>query len=299
MTNTDYLQQLLTSQTLGEKSDQLKALREERAKVESILRAAFPDATITIRYGGSYIKGTMIRESYDLDIVCYFGWDETAAGDTLSEIYANVKKALEPHYLIQERTSALRLKSREPKTLGTDFHIDVVPGRFVDASQTDCFIHQNMGTKERLKTNLDVHIAHVKDSGVVDALRVLKLWRVRQGLQLKQFVFELLCIDLLKGQKKAALDSQVLHVWGALTETPEAPTVEDPANPSGNDLSSLLSDSVWLSLTAAAKATVDRVESDGWESVFGKVDPSSEAEKVARLAAVARVATPTKPWAAD
>jgi hypothetical protein len=35
--------------------------------------------------------------------------------------------------------------------------------------------------KKRLKTNLDVHLDHVRDSGVIDAIRLAKLWGVRNG----------------------------------------------------------------------------------------------------------------------
>ena len=44
----------------------------------------------------------------------------------------------------------LRLKSRDPKTRQVDFHIDVVPGRYIDDTETDVFLHQEAGTKERL-----------------------------------------------------------------------------------------------------------------------------------------------------
>jgi hypothetical protein len=47
----------------------------------------------------------------------------------------------------------------------------------------------------------------VKDSGVVPAIRLLKLWKVRRGLQVKQFVFELLVIKVLEKKKNASLDA--------------------------------------------------------------------------------------------
>ena len=35
------------------------------------------------------------------------------------------------------------------------------------------------GSKSRLQTNLDVHLDHVRESGVVDAIRVMKILRDR------------------------------------------------------------------------------------------------------------------------
>src|SRR5205807_9442043 len=135
-------------------------------------------------------KGTLIRESYDLDVAFYMPNENNEAGETLKDIFNNVLNELAKHYYAEARTSAIRLRSKDPSSFGRDFHIDVVPGRFTDDKTSDCFLYQNGGEKERLKTNLDVHIAHIRDSGVVDAIRLLKLIRVRNALRLKHFVFE-------------------------------------------------------------------------------------------------------------
>jgi tRNA nucleotidyltransferase (CCA-adding enzyme) len=240
MDNDKYLQQVLASQDLPEDSQELKDLQAHRKDVEQKLRAYFSKSSPSIRYGGSHAKGTMVRDYYDLDIACYFPHDDTAAGASLKDIYDNVAKALEPHYYLDKKTSAIRLKSLDPKTFATDFHIDVVPGRFTDDEKNDTFIYQSGAEKERLKTNLDIHIQHVKDSGVVHAIRLLKLWKVRRGLRVKQFVFELLIIDLLAKKKNAALSDQLEHVWTELRDRTEASAVEDPANPTGNDLTPVL-----------------------------------------------------------
>jgi tRNA nucleotidyltransferase (CCA-adding enzyme) len=128
MTTNEYLQQVLQDQNLADNSTELEALQGHRKDVEVLLRSAFPQSSPTIRYGGSRAKGTLIREAYDLDIICYFEPDDTSAGDGLEDIYNNVKKALEASYMVTDKTSALRLKSKARETMGVDFHIDVVPG---------------------------------------------------------------------------------------------------------------------------------------------------------------------------
>ena len=70
-------------------------------------------------------RSTLIREYYDLDAICYFPHDDTAAGETLEDIYNNVEKALSTTYYVDRKTSALRLKSRDPQSFAKDFHIDV------------------------------------------------------------------------------------------------------------------------------------------------------------------------------
>jgi len=299
MTTNEYLQKVLASQTLVEDSDELKTLQKHRADVEKLLREHFEKSSPTIRYGGSKAKGTMILEAYDLDIICYFPHDDTGAGETLEDIYKNVKDALAVKYKVEPKTSAIRLRSKDKDTLSQDFHIDVVPGRYTDDSKTDCFLHQEGAEKERLKTNLQVHITYVKESGVVDALRLLKLWKVRKALRVKQFAFELLGIKLLEDKKSEALSSQVKHVWNEIAEAEEAISIEDPANPEGNDLMPLLR-SIWPDLRSVVKSTLKTLEELWWEGVFGSVEKSDKANRVSRLtAAAAAVSRPTKPWAVD
>jgi hypothetical protein len=289
----EYLEQILKSQKLEDDSRELKDLQSRRKDVENILRDGFPDASPTIRYGGSKAKGTLIRESYDLDIVCYFPRDDSTAGETLKEIFGNVTKKLEEHYYVSPKTSAVRLKDKRNKI---DFHIDVVPGRYVDDCKSDCFIFQNGADRDRLKTNLEVHIAHVKNSGVSPALQLLKLWKTRRALSVKQFVFELLAIKLLKDKKNSDLGSQVKRVWTSIKEAEEPISVEDPANPTGNDLSQLLRIS-WPELSARSRDTLDLLGRSGWEAIFGSVDDVNKEGKTRNFVqAAAAVLTPTRPW---
>lgn len=301
MTTNEYLKKVLQAQTLKEGSEELNALQERRAEVEKRIRAAFEKSAPTIRYGGSKAKGTMIREMYDLDIISYFANDDTGAGETLEAIYNSVKEALEKHYLVIPKASALRLTDLSPETLGLDFHIDVVPGRFTDASKSDAYLYLSTGDKCRLKTNLDVHIAHVRDSGITDAIRLVKFWKVRNGINLKSFGLELLIIKLLNDKKNVSLATQLKHIWTELRDCIDRLSIEDPANPNGNDLSALLNDSAKAELTSVARRTLSLIEASGWEAVFGPV----EEEKIAQAkedhvrAAVTAVATPSRPWSRD
>ncbi len=294
MSDESYLRDVLESQKLANDSDEMKELREQRDAVEAILRETFPDATI--RYGGSKAKGTMIKDSYDLDLTCYLPNDTEGS---LEDIYKDASKALSGHYMVREKTSAIRLLSNNPSTAGTYTHVDVVPGRFTDDTETDCFLYQKDAEKGRLKTNLDVHIAHIKDSGVTDALQLLKLWRVQNGLtDVKQFAFELMGVELLTGKKKASLSDQVEHVLQSIRDAEEPIKVEDPANPTGNDLMPLLA-GVWTRLQSVAGQTLNNIESSGWEAVYGDADTGDDADVIQKLSIAVHTAQhdqPTKPW---
>lgn len=300
MSKTDekYLMDVLGAQTLADDSQEMKDLRLQRDLVETLLKDAFP--TAKIRYGGSKAKGTLIKEAYDLDLVCYFPHTETAAGATLKDLYENVSKKLSEKYLIQGKTSAIRLLSAEQQTKGTYTHIDVVPGRYTDSTNSDCYLHQNGGDKERLKTNLDTHISFIRDSGVTDALKLLKLWRVLNGLDVKQFAFELLGVDLLKNKKNATLADQVKHFFETVSQSENPIKIEDPANPTGNDLMPLLTNA-WPYLRTVATKTLNTIENSGWDSVYGEagaLESSTPAEQLSAAIHVAKQHQPTKPWSA-
>ena len=301
MTPKEYLEAILKNQTLSPEGDELKKLQEHRSKVEVLLLDEFQDCKPTIRYGGSKAKGTMIKESYDLDIICYFGHDATEAGETLKDIFNNVKGALEKQYELQPKTSALRLKSKEDQTRGVDFHIDVVPGRFTDDKKEDAFLHITSGEKDRLKTNLEKHIDHIRDSGFADAIRLMKLWNIRNGIGVKTFVLELLVVKILSESKNAGdLPAELKGVWAVMRDHSKELSVEDPANPTGNDLSDLLNDVVKARLQTCATSTLKTIEDAGWEGVFGPADEPTKAQRVASIAAsAATIHNPAKPWLRD
>ncbi len=298
MSENDCLQDVLDDQKLAEDSKELKSLRIQREKVEKLIKKEYGACSPTIRYGGSKAKGTMIREAYDLDVICYFPHNEKGAGETLKDIYNNVAKTLESEYLVFRKTSALRLKSKESGSYSTNFYIDVVPGRFVDDTKEDTYLHQENGDKERIKTNLKVHIDHIKGSGVTDAIRLMKLWRVRNSLSIKHFGLELMIVELLKKRKQASLADQLKHCWKEMRDNIDDIKIEDPANPTGNDLSELLNDSVKKELAVMAKKTLQDIEGQGWESVFGPIRKMSTSQRIALLSnAAANVSKPTRPWA--
>jgi hypothetical protein len=93
---------------------------------------------LTFTHGGSRAKGTMIRDDYDLDEVCYLENDDDAAGATLEDIYENVAAAVESEYRVRRKRSSLRLLDKK----GRDLKIDLVPGRYTDSTKTDVFLRR-------------------------------------------------------------------------------------------------------------------------------------------------------------
>lgn len=299
MTDNEYLKKKLEEQTLKKDSSELKDLETRGSEVKALLEGAFPESSPTIKYGGSRAKGTMVKAAYDLDIICYFPRDDEDAGGTLQDIYEKTEEALQDDYWIERKPSALRLRNKSDDQPGVDFHIDVVPGRYIDGKTGDVFIYQHAAEKQRLKTNLEKHINHVKNSGVVDAIRLMKLWRYLNGLAIKHFALELLVIDLLSSKKSGTISTQLTYVLEKFRDESDDLSVTDPAN-ENNDLSDLLNDGVRSQLSMVAGSTLALVEGSGWTAVFGDLEDAGEDDdKKQRLqAAVASVSRPTQPWSA-
>jgi hypothetical protein len=295
MNGNQYLQDLLVSQELTEGCPELAALDKERDEVDRLLREKYPYSNLTFTHGGSRAKGTMIRDDYDLDEVVYFENDDTAAGETLEEIYEDVATLLEESYSVRRKRSALRLRSADGKK---DLKVDVVPGRYIDATKTDVFLHQNEGDKERLKTNLEIHISHIRDSGCTDEIKLAKLWRTRNDIRMKTFPLELLVIEVLNGNSAGNLEDRFRRVLEAFADDMDSLTIEDPANPSGNDLSSCLTDELRDELSSTARDTLDTVDSSGWEAVFGKIETAAKATPRVQVLRSAAASAPiaTRPW---
>lgn len=275
METEKYLEQILKKEGLTKDSTEVKVMQEEKIKVEKAILETFNDSPV-IRYAGSYKKETMIKASYDLDIVCYFKHDDDSAGENLEDIFNNVKEALSKKYAIVPKKSALRLQGENK----FDFHIDVVPGRFIDDSESDTFLYQSSGDKKRLKTNLDVHINYIKDSGLTKIIKLIKIWKNIYSIDVKTFILELLVVKVLdKSKDENGLEKCLGKFFKELNTNIDNISIEDPAN-SGNDLSSLFDNTVKNSILAAATKAVGMINDDNWEELFGAVEEIDKSDVI-------------------
>ena len=235
----------------------------------------------------------MIREDYDLDEVAYFGNEDKAPGETLAEIYANVAEVVGKYYSVRRKRSALRLGMKD----GRDLKVDLVPGRYIDATMIDVFIHQNEGEKDWLKTNIVKQVAHISGSGCIDEIMVGKLWRTRNGIGVKTFPLELLVIEALRLVGNGSLEQRFAGVLGLFADHIHSLRIEDPANPYGNDLSFALPDRLRREIAKVARNTLAAARQYGWEHIFGKIEARAVAPRVQILQSAAAAGVPTRPWA--
>ena len=282
MSNDTYLEDILRQEKLKDDSKELKELRKERNEVEELLKEEI-SSRLHIKYGGSKAKGTMNKSSYDLDVISYSLNENSDAGETLKEIFDNHEKSLSKKYFVERKKSALRVKRKDGKT---DLCIDVVPGRYVDDDKEDCYLFQNEGDKQRLKTNLNKHISYIKDSGFVDEIRLAKIWKILRCISVKTFILELLIVKIL-GDKKAkeGFEENMKIFFENLYEKAETITIEDPANPQGNDLSDIFTIAARMELKNEAQIALERIAEDKWEDIFGKIEKTDDSAKCAAIIA--------------
>ena len=229
----------------------LRTLREQIQQQLSVLQGG-----PRFYYGGSFGKKTMIKARYDLDLVMY--WPHTATY-SISGIYTAVGDVLKKSWkYVNSKTCAWELPFQG------GFHIDIVPGRALDAQYYEANLHRT-DTGTTLKTSLKKHIDIVRNSGRTDAIRLIKLWRVKKNVPFKKsFLLELMTIDGCKGKSVNDLEAQVLAALKYIRDTIRTCSVSDPAN-SNNSISDDLDTSGRLSIQQAADAAL---KASFWSQVF-------------------------------
>lgn len=290
MTPEKFLQSLLDSQNLSQQQD--RDLQSHKTEVTNFLRVEFGQDPV-IKYAGSYEKGTMISDCYDLDIVCYFPSSDERS---LREIREDVSTRLSKKYILTHKASAERILDLKGTDAPVDFHIDVVPGRFI-INTKDVFLHVAQGDKERMQTNLKTHIDHIANSGCVPVIRLVKLWANRNNVHIKTFILELFVVEALNGSRtKDNLEPSFLKVMEAFKNRFGNVELVDPANPTGNVVSRTISLSDKLTVVQAGESTFNQLDgSDNlsdWEVVFCETNAVSTTPTSSGFA-------PQAPWCTD
>jgi hypothetical protein len=250
--NDRYLAGLLAEQDLS--TDELNRLRTLRETIQGQLSVL--QGSPRFYYGGSFGKHTMIKARYDLDLVMY--WPHTS-NYAIRDIYTAVGDTLKKHWkFVNSKTVAWELP------FDGGFHIDVVPGRALDAQYYEANLYRT-DTGTTLKTSLKKHIDTVRKSGRIDAIRLMKLWKVRKDVPFKKsFLLELMTIEGCKGKQSTDLEGQMIGSLIYVRDNIKTCSVSDPAN-SNNSLSD--------DLDAGTRAVISQradeaIRATYWSQVF-------------------------------
>ncbi len=236
-------------------------MNNDREKLLGIVKRIQDLPIPTPYFGGSRGKKTMIKESYDLDIVLYF--PETT-DDSIENIYDKVARYLgSSNYSIMTKNAAIRVLKRE------NYHIDVVPAKRIKGSEDSAYLWRNEAG-ERLKTSVVQHIASIREFGRRDVIKLLKLWKVRYEIDFPSFILEQLIIRALKNNLDLPLNDAIIEVLEFISENMETIRLVDPANTNNilTDSISAYDKDIFSKFAKWALKENDLTSLNGWTRLF-------------------------------
>ena len=243
-----YLKSIL--QKYRVQSQDINVMKKDRKNIEEYLDRYFSKDKKQIYYAGSYEKGTAINIKYDLDLVIYFRKNAFASP---YEMYRAVYDKLNQQYEIKQNNAAIRVKIKGKE-------IDVVPA-LVERNNWAHLYKSDTG--QEVKTNVLMHLHNVENSGCVDVIRLMKIWKHQHNLDISSFMLELLTIQALKGFGVKKLEPRFQHVLEYIQKEIQFITIVDPANPQ-NVVSEKLS---WLGRQNIYMAAMKSVHAGSWSEV--------------------------------
>ena len=179
----------------------------------------------SVKLAGSHAKGTDLKDS---DVDLFLRYSPNTPGPLSA-----VQTSLADHFHGQVRNVAVRITYK-------GLTVDLVPARRHDT----CDILWQARFNTWLKTDIDKQIRYVRDSGFIDEILALKIWRRRHALRFPSFLMELATIHARPKDFRA-----LLHFLA--TDFP-ATRLLDPAN-SNNVVSDLLTEVEKLHISRKAQ----------------------------------------------
>ena len=184
----------------------------------------------SVTLAGSHAKGTDLKDS-DVDIFLRLSPDTPG---TLSAMQASLAN----HVLGNIRNVSVRI---------------MLEGRFIDLVPARGNMLWQARFNTWLKTDIPLQIRYVRDSGLIDEILALKIWRRRHTLRFPSFLMELAVIHALKPNRP--IEEQFTSLLRFLATDFPTPRLLDPAN-SNNVVSDLLTEVEKLRIARRAEMSL-------------------------------------------
>jgi len=173
-----------------------------------------------IGFCGSYAKGTRIRGAADVDLLISLGPRTPLDVDKLYDRFFE---------FLKRRDHNPRRKS---VSVGLTYHgleVDLTPAKQEWGGSND---HRIFETEHRriTRTNFDTHLQVVRESGAIEEIRLLKIWRTLRNLRLPSFCLELAVMDALRRHARHELAANMEVVLQYLKDVLPGAPIRDPAN---------------------------------------------------------------------
>jgi hypothetical protein len=173
-----------------------------------------------IQFCGSYAKGTRIRGATDIDLLISLGPRTPLDIDKLYDRFFDFLKGrgLNP----RRQNVSIGLQHR-------GVMVDLIPAKQEWGVSNDHLIFETEHHRI-IKTNFNTHLQVVKDSDVIEEIRLLKIWRNLRNLRLPSFCLELAVIDALRRQTRHQPAAGMEVVLQYLQDVLPGAPIRDPAN---------------------------------------------------------------------
>lgn len=209
-----------------------------------------------VYWSGSYAKGTAINISTDIDLFISL---EHATPGTLENMYDTLfNKFNKLGYNPRMQNVSIGMNVN-------NISIDLIPARKYSGNTNyhNLWKHKQ---KTSIQTNIQEHINLVKNSGRIDEIKIIKIWRDLNNLAFPSINLELAVLEALKGKYIGDLANNVLEVLSYLgSEEFRNKKFIDPSN-SNNIISDDLSLTEKLSISLCALSSKN--ESDWRKTVW-------------------------------
>lgn len=186
---------------------------------------------------GSFAKGTPNKSGTDIDLFVSLSSSVTT---TLKEIYNSLFTRLQSNgYTPSKQNVSINISVN-------GYSVDIVPAKRQDTHSNDHSLYR-LKADTWTKTNVNKHINLIANSGRLEEIRIIKLWRGQKAIDFPSFYLELTVLAALSGKQTGNISSNVWSVFEYLENNFASARVVDPAN-----TNNIISDD----LTASEKALI-------------------------------------------
>lgn len=252
MTAEQYLNQIITKYD----ARNLHAYSYELLKLKTILKSWASSCFLNIIDSGSRAKGTAISIASDVDYVISLTNNCNENNGGLKGIYDSLFKQLTTEY------SVVRKQNVSCRINLNGLQVDITPAKKHSGNTNYHWIYRTKSNQHQ-QTNIQQHINDISTSGRTNEIKILKIWRELNKLDIPSIYLEyLITKNILFNKPKDSnkLGSNAFYIFTELAKDKNNPLfskIVDPAN-SKNILSDLLSQNEKLDLIKAAKVAVQQ-----------------------------------------
>lgn len=252
MTSNNYLIQILNKY----QAKNLSAYSSQISSLKTILQNWASSCFVETLIFGSRAKGTAIHLASDVDYLVSLTSSCNENNGGLKSIYDSLYTKLKNNY------SNVRKQNVSFRILLGDLEIDITPARKYSGNTNYHSLY--LSKKDTWQqANIQKHINDVSQSGRTNEIKLLKIWRELNQLDLPSIYMEYLIIDQILYNKSSSLDNlannfhYILSELSNDTSNPLFSRIVDPSN-TNNILSDLLSTDEKNNIISKAKIAVSK-----------------------------------------